>query len=73
MLFSASEFESTFGRAFSASTDCVVPMNGDLGATGAHIDGCAYGTDRRGTGVFATFNQSVPAEIRVNYIVVLEL
>lgn len=71
MLFSSSQFEETFGRAFDASKDCVVPMNGDMGATGAHVDGCSYGTDSRGKGVFATFNQSVPAEIRVNYIVVL--
>ena len=71
MLFSSSQFEEMFGRAFNAAKDCVVPMNGDMGATGAHVDGCSYGTDSRGTGVFATFNQSVPAEIRINYIVVL--
>lgn len=71
LLFSDSEFNELFGRKFSSSKDCVVPMNGDLGATGAHIDGCSYGTDSRGTGIFVTFNQNVPNQIRINYIVVL--
>lgn len=71
LLFSESEFEEIFGRTFNASKDFVVPMNGDSSASGAHIDGCAHGTDSRGTGIFATFDRQVPAEIRVNYIVVL--
>lgn len=69
LLFSAAEFEETFGRTYNNSKDFVGVMNGDGASSNCHVDGAQWFS---GTGVYATFDRTLSsAWVRVTYVVVL--
>lgn len=69
LLFSAAEFEETFGRTYNNSKDFVGVMNGDGASSNCHVDGAQWSS---GTGVYATFDRTLSsAWVRVTYVVVL--
>lgn len=68
-VWTGSEFKSSFGEDFSASSDVVVFMNGDAYANDVHVDGSQhYHGD-----IYANLNKTraSAATIRLNYIVAL--
>lgn len=68
-VWTGSEFKSSFGKDFSATSDVVVFMNADVSANDAHVEGSQY---YRGD-IYANVNKtrSADANIRLNYIVAL--
>lgn len=68
LLFTKEEFEDLCGRSFRSSTDFVGAMNGDISATGTHIDGVQYSPN---DGIYATFQAAFSGVIRINYLIIL--
>ena len=68
-VWTGSEFKSSFGRDFSASSDVVVFMNGDAFANDVHVDGSQHYQGN----IYANLNKTRAsgASIRLNYIVAL--
>ena len=68
-VWTGSEFKSSFGRDFSASSDVVVFMNGDAFANDVHVDGSQHCQGN----IYANLNKTRAsgASIRLNYIVAL--
>lgn len=66
-VWTSSQFSSAFGRSFDPTRDSVAFMNGDGGASPAHLEGATYD----GGGVYAVFDRTVNTMVRVNYVVVL--
>lgn len=66
-LWTPSEFESEFGREFSASKDVVLVMNGDGTANGGYLKSAYYSSASRNIWV----KGGGDGALRVNYLVAL--
>lgn len=68
-VWTGSEFKSSFGKDFSATSDVVVFMNADATANDVHVEGSQY---YRGD-IYANVNKtrSADASVRLGYIVAL--
>lgn len=68
LLFTDSEYESLFGRAWDEASDVVVASNADGDATGVHIDG----TTHTQSGWHAVFDRTLSDNwVRVTWAVIL--
>lgn len=69
LVWTKSQFVSTFGKKFNSSRDSVYFMNGDAAANDVHVDGASFVSGS----IYATINKkmSVNAQLRVNYIIAM--
>lgn len=69
-MWTLSEFEQEFGRAFDANSTFVSFYNGDGQANDAHVEGMTYQTGSQ-EGLYAVFDRTVTTNIRIGYFVYL--
>lgn len=68
LLFTDSEYESLFGRAWNQTADVVAASNADGSASGVHIEGTTHTSD----GWYAVFDRTLSDNwVRVTWAVIL--